>query len=265
MKVTFQINAKHLTNVAGFLKGISDPYAVVSLIYTEQGTAHEKPTFLGKTEVVKNSLNPSWVTTFALDYDVGSPVNVLVKIFDEVPKGEDVPMGSSVFTIAEVLDRKDQIKIQQMKKSDGIVQLRILPQNDDEGKLFLKMSGSGLMNKEGMFRVSDPFYEIFKRRQGKLGAEWDVVHRSPVIRNDLNPEWPQEEIDLKVLCDCDLEQVFVLKVFDYESSGEHVLMGEVETSVNALVSARKESRPLQLTEEGRDTGRLGVDMAFSIS
>lgn len=39
---------------------------------------------LGKSEVIKNNLNPNWVKVFVLDYELGSTTKVALSIFDEV-------------------------------------------------------------------------------------------------------------------------------------------------------------------------------------
>lgn len=100
MKVELSVHALKLKNVAGAFKGTSDPFAVVTQIAATPG---ERPRVIGKTEVVKNSLNPQWVTSFTLDYEMGMPLKVAVNIFDEVRKGDNKTMGSAVFEIGEVL------------------------------------------------------------------------------------------------------------------------------------------------------------------
>ena len=47
-KVQISIRATNLTNVAGAFKGVSDPYAVVTLVPNDH---NERPEILGKTEV----------------------------------------------------------------------------------------------------------------------------------------------------------------------------------------------------------------------
>jgi hypothetical protein len=47
-KVQISLFASKLKNVAGLGKGMSDPYAVLTLL---AGGPHEKPQVLGKTEV----------------------------------------------------------------------------------------------------------------------------------------------------------------------------------------------------------------------
>ena len=100
MKVELSLHATKLKNVAGAFKGTSDPFAVVTLMGTTPG---EKPRVLGKTEVMKNSLSPQWVSSFILDYEMGTPCKVAINVFDEVRKGDNKPMGSAVFEIGEVL------------------------------------------------------------------------------------------------------------------------------------------------------------------
>jgi Ca2+-dependent lipid-binding protein len=107
MKVELSLHAVRLKNVAGSFKGTSDPFAVVTKIATTPGTKAE---VLGKTEVIKNDLSPNWVQCFTLDYDLGSTTKVAVSIFDEVRKGENIPMGCAVFDIAEVLGSRGNTK-----------------------------------------------------------------------------------------------------------------------------------------------------------
>jgi Ca2+-dependent lipid-binding protein len=81
MKLQISLRATKLKNVAGAFKGTSDPFAVVTLLGANRG---DKPKIVGKTEVIKNTLAPDWVTTFKVDYELGQPANLLIKIFDEV-------------------------------------------------------------------------------------------------------------------------------------------------------------------------------------
>ena len=86
MKVELSIHAIKLKNVAGAFKGTSDPFAVVTLMGSSPS---ERPRVLGKTEVIKNSLSPQWVTSFELDYELGTPCKVAINLFDEVRKGDN--------------------------------------------------------------------------------------------------------------------------------------------------------------------------------
>jgi hypothetical protein len=112
MKLELSLHASKLKNVAGAFKGTSDPFAVVTKIATQQGTKAE---VLGKTELIKNTLNPEWVKVFVFDYELGKTTKVAVSVFDEVKKKENKPMGSAVFDIGELLGARGNTKARRIK------------------------------------------------------------------------------------------------------------------------------------------------------
>mmetsp|Transcript_20135 Transcript_20135/g.22808 ORF Transcript_20135/g.22808 Transcript_20135/m.22808 type:complete len:323 (+) Transcript_20135:411-1379(+) len=69
---------------------------------------------------IKNSLSPDWVTSFFVDYELGTPVSILVKVFDEVKKSENKEMGSAVFEMGAVLGAKGSTKAKQLKRGGTI-------------------------------------------------------------------------------------------------------------------------------------------------
>lgn len=253
-KIILSIKANDLPNVAGAFKGTSDPFAVLTVLASDR---EAKPFILGKTEVQKNTLDPDFVKTFPLDYDLGKPTNVLVKFFDKVTDGDNIPMGSAVFSIGSILGAKGNTKAK-MLQDGGKVFIRARKQKDC-GMLRLKLGGSDLTNLDGYFNKSDPFYQITKKDYGFRGSEWNIVHKSVFIKNNLNPEWDEEELDLDMLCDGDLDQVFKLELYDNESSGDHELMGGIKTSINALIENAGSS--FDLVKDGETTGTLLVHVA----
>lgn len=257
MKLNLSLKATKLKNVAGTFKGTSDPFAVVTLLANNR---EAKPRILGKTEVIKNSLDPDWVTTFTIDYELGQPVNVLVKVFDEVRKGENKSMGSAVFDIGAILGSKGSTKAKRMQDGKGTLFARVEEVKGDGRKLKLKMSGLKLKNLDGFFNKSDPFYELMKKDHGLRGSEWNVVHRSSYIKDNLNPNWDLEYIDLGILCGGNLDEIFMLSVYDHESSGKHELMGRFETSVNGLIQA-KQSPGIPLKRNDKVSGSIVVHVA----
>lgn len=77
----------------------------------------QKPEIIGKTEVVKNNLNPDFTKVFKIEYDLGTPVKVAVSIFDEVRKGDNRTMGAAVFDIGELLAARGSTKAKRVKGS----------------------------------------------------------------------------------------------------------------------------------------------------
>ena len=138
-----------------------------------------------------------------------------------------------------------------MRKSEG------------SGVFRLKMKGIKLTNTEGFLRKSDPFYEL-NRRVDTAGANtWDTVYRSESVKNDLSPEWKEASIDMSVLCGGNRDLPIQVVTYDYESSGKHVLMGQFETTVNALVNSstggsENMTKAITMKKKGKDTGNIVV-------
>lgn len=233
-KLQLTLHASQLKNVAGLGKGTSDPFAIVTLLATGPG---ETPRVLGKTEVIKNTLSPSWTTAFLFDYELGKETHINISVVDEVRKQSDKAMGSAVFEIGDILGSRGSTKAKKLKKG-GTLYARIqkaAPRS--AGKLALRMRGIKLKNVEGMFKKSDPFYELRRTYDGPGGGSWTPVYRSKHVKNDLNPKWEPATIDVNALCDGDLDRRLQVAIFDHESSGKHETMGTFETTVNELLKA----------------------------
>lgn len=233
-KLQLSLHASKLKNVAGLGKGTSDPFAIVTLLATGPG---ETPRVLGKTEVIKNTLSPNWTTSFLFDYELGKETHINASVVDEVRKSSDKTMGSAVFEIGDVLGSRGSVKAKKLK-GGGTIYARVQKAAPvSAGKLGLRMHGIKLKNVEGMFKKSDPFFEIRRTYNGPGGGSWTPVYRSKQIKNDLNPKWEPATIDVNALCDGDRDRKLQVAIFDHEGSGKHVSMGTFETSVNGLLSA----------------------------
>jgi Copine/C2 domain len=257
MKLELSIHASKLKNVAGTLKGTSDPFAVVTVLATTPGT---KASVVGKTETIKNTLSPSWVKVFVFDYELGTPLKVAINVFDEEKNGKHKPMGSAVFEVGEILAARGSTKAKKLPKNQGTVFVNVRKQQGS-GTLRLGLKGSKLKNTEGMFSKSDPFFELSRRIDSAGGLTWDNVHRSEFIKNSLDPVWSDAVVDLSVLNGGDLELPIKISVFDFEGDGKHVNMGSCETSVKAMQQAATSGSTLTLMNKGKSVGTLQVTKA----
>mmetsp|Transcript_1708 Transcript_1708/g.1969 ORF Transcript_1708/g.1969 Transcript_1708/m.1969 type:complete len:603 (+) Transcript_1708:113-1921(+) len=256
MKLELSIHASKLKNVAGLGKGTSDPFAVITEVATASNGA--KPKVIGKTEVIKNSLSPHWVKTFPVEYELGTPKKIAISIFDEVRKGNNKPMGSCVFDIGEILGARGNVKAKQCKGGTVFAHVR---KSQGTGMLRLKMYGVKLKNVEGFMKKSDPFYELSRRADSAGGLTWDNIYRSKPQKNNLNPDWEEAVVELSTLCDGDQDKPILVSVYDYESNGKHVPMGQFETTVNGLTSAASGNTMITLKKKGKETGKIGVKNA----
>lgn len=179
---------------------------------------------------------------------------------DEVRKEDNIPMGTAILEVGSILGRKGNAKAKKLKNG-GVVYAKLVDAEEYCGTFSFQLSGVDLANTEGMFRKSDPFVQFKRREYGNSGSEWNVVYRSSTVKNNLSPDWEADELDLSVLSPQNLDEEIYLEIFDYESDGNHVLMGEITTSVNALMAAADGGYGITLTKEGEDTGTLVVNAA----
>lgn len=165
------------------------------------------------------------------------------------------PPGFTFLTIKAILGAKGNTKCKEVK-GGGRIYARI-ETSKGRGSLLLGLAGIKLKNFDGLFNKSDPFYSISRKEHEAHATEWNVVFRSPVMKNNLNPVWDVQSIDLSVLCQGDLSRDLRLEVYDHESNGKHVLMGRIETNVNAIVKAEG-GAGFTLERDGKKTGTLAV-------
>jgi copine 1/2/3 len=244
---------------------------------------------------IQNTLKPQWTKTFVIEYQFGLPTKVAIHVFDERKKHggsgnriNDLSMGSAVFEIGQVLAAKGSIKAKSCK-GGGTIFLNVRPYHGappTEGAgaatssgamLQLQLCGVELKSTEGMglLRKSDPFYEISRcmDNTNSSGSSWDNVFRSPTVTNNLNPQWEVQRIDLQKLSSVGVEDdhdatksPLLIQVFDFEKSGNHVLMGQCTTTVAELIDKSSSRGFLTLTKNSSDkvTGKLQVQEAVVV-
>ena len=184
---------------------------------------------------VKNNLNPDWAKSFELDYELGSSMNIVINVFDEVRKGKNIPMGSASFDVSKMLGAPGNALAVKMKKGGKIIAR--VDKLKGSGSLRLQLTGSKIKNVEGgMFGKSDPFFQLMSKDVGKKKRfEWDTLYRSEHIKDKLNPTWEAKTLSLSSLCGGDLDAPLLLTVADYESDGK--VRFQIIPSLSPLKSA----------------------------
>eukprot|EP00977_Amphora_coffeiformis_P010847 scaffold2541_cov175-Amphora_coffeaeformis.AAC.3 len=266
MRVEISLFASKLKNVAGFGKGVSDPYAVV----TKLSDGGRTLAAIGRTEVVKNSLSPHWVKVFVVDYELGIPFVFAVSIFDEHTSEKSKPMGSAVFELGEVLGARGSTKAKHLhgkgtvfamaRKSTGCGTLRFQFRGDN-----VSSPQNGLLGISFRRISSDSLDDSLKTLKAGGNTVWDTIYRSDPVMDDLEPAWDEATIELSHLCGGDFDLPILVKIFDHERSGKHILMGKFETTVNMLVESYLDAdttRCMTLSGQGTETtGRIFVEIA----
>nr|XP_025863358.1 copine-6 isoform X1 [Vulpes vulpes] len=87
------------------------------------------------------------------------------------------------------------------------------------------------LDNKDLFSKSDPFMEIYKTD----GDQSDqLVWRTEVVKNNLNPSWEPFRLSLHSLCSCDVHRPLKFLVYDYDSSGKHDFIGEFTSTFQEM-------------------------------
>uniref|UniRef100_A0A7S4RD51 C2 domain-containing protein n=1 Tax=Ditylum brightwellii TaxID=49249 RepID=A0A7S4RD51_9STRA len=161
-------------------------------------------------------------------------------------------MGSAMFDVDEILGSKGNVKAKRCK-GGGVIYCKVL-KHEGMGDFNLQLRGIKLKNVEGLFRKSDPFFEVLR----STNSGWDTVFRSPPVMDNLNPTWPEAHMDVAILCGGNTNKNIKIVIYDFEKKGDHEFMGEFETTVGGLIAARSFA-------QGADVNDVNLASAFNIT
>lgn len=91
------------------------------------------------------------------------------------------------------------------------------------------------------------------------------MYRSNVVKGHLNPKWEATTLQLEAVCHGDLNRPVKIVVKDYRSRfGKHLIMGEVETTMQRLIDCKNEGGDFDmevaftLRRDNEDVGNILV-------
>ncbi|KAL4630265.1 copine-7-like [Arapaima gigas] len=186
---------------------------------------------LDRTEVIKSNLNPVFAKVFTLDYFFEEAQKLRFEVYDihgthSIGTRDDDFLGGMECTLGQIVAQKKMVKPLFLKygkyagKSTITVNAEEISGNN--GYVELSFCAKKLDDKD-LFSKSDPFLEIYRINDD--GTE-QLVHRTEVIKNNLNPVWESFKVSLSSLCSCDEDRRLKCLVWDYDSSGKHDFIGE---------------------------------------
>ncbi|XP_030584907.1 copine-3-like [Archocentrus centrarchus] len=220
----------------------SDPLCVLL-----QSSGGDKWTELGRTEKLKNTSNPSFSQRFRLDYRFETVQNLKLGVYDIDNSTSDLKdddcLGAVEITLGQLVSSKTVTKPLQLKKDKpaGKGTITITAEEiKDSRAITLEVAAKNLESKDA-FGKSDPFLEFFKKGDD---GKWLLVHKTEVVKNNLNPSWKKFTVPLQTFCSSDLERPLKVDCFDYDDNGSHDLIGSFTTKVSELKKATNNS-PVQ--------------------
>ncbi|GKC06519.1 protein BONZAI 3 isoform X1, partial [Tanacetum coccineum] len=219
----------------------SDPMAVV-YAKKKNGTLEE----LGRTEVIMNNLDPMWIQKISVAfqfeivqplvfqvYDVDSKYhNMSTKMLDL--KGQDF-VGEATCALSEIMTQRSRSVTLKLHGRNGhhtgtLGSITVRAEETIASKMAVEMRlrCTNLDNKD-RFSKSDPFLRV--SRIVEAGGPIPIC-KTEVVNNNLNPVWKPLCITMQQYGSKD--NPLVIECFDFNSDGNHVLIGKMQTSIEGL-------------------------------
>eukprot|EP00128_Syssomonas_multiformis_P017406 Colp12_sorted_trinity150504_noHs@27058 len=241
-KVLLHISCHGLKNKDVLSK--SDPMVIVFAKDRATGQASQE---IGRTEVIKNCLDPSFVTPIKMDYFFEQKQELVFKIVDvddpKKPLHDFDKLGEAHAVLGEIISKGNKFSA---TIQHGTGTLRVSSEEAKENTQWVKFSlrGENLDNKDGWFGKSDP-YLVFNMPVGD--GKHVPVHKTEVLQDTLNPVWPPFELGLATLANGDLQKELLIECYDWDKDGSHDLIGVCRASVAQLVGGvGSKTQPLEL-------------------
>ncbi|KAE8596913.1 hypothetical protein XENTR_v10016280 [Xenopus tropicalis] len=230
-------------------KGISDrdalskPDPCVILKMQSHGQWFE----VDRTEIIRTCINPIFSKIFTVDFYFEEVQRLRFEVHDISSNHNGLKdadfLGAMECTLGQIVSQRKLAKSllkhgNTAGKSSITVIAEELSGNDDYVEL--SFSARKLDDKD-FFSKSDPFLEAF--RMNDDGTQ-QLVHRTEVIMNNLNPAWKTFKVSLNSLCSGDHDRRLKCIVWDWDSNGKHDFIGEFTSTFKEMRGAM-EGRQVQ--------------------
>ena len=189
----------------------------------------------GRTEVLKNTLNPEFATKILVAYHFEEIQKMKFKIFDidgtiHILENHDF-IGEADCTLGQIVSSANFVATLKHKNHMNGGQLCV--KAEEVGSL--KEEVEFHFNAEGfkrswLFSKPDPFLAIYK--------ENTLIHRTAFVKNNCSPQWPKFSIPKRAICAKNGEEAkLLLQSYNYNDNGAHKLLGEIYVTSREICNA----------------------------
>ncbi|KAL5566184.1 hypothetical protein UlMin_029348 [Ulmus minor] len=202
---------------------------------------------LGRTEVIFNSLNPVWINKVTIAYHFEMVQPLVFYVYDVDTKYHNIPvqmlnlkdqdfLGEANCALSEIVTKNSRsltLNLQGKNARRGVRNLGTLTVHAEETfasrtAVEIVFRCSNLTNTD-LFSKSDPFLRI--SRVVESGGSVPIC-KTEAIDNNFNPIWKPLCLSMQQFGSKD--NPLIIECFDFNSNGNHVLIGKVQKSVADL-------------------------------
>uniref|UniRef100_A0A8C1YJV3 Copine I n=1 Tax=Cyprinus carpio TaxID=7962 RepID=A0A8C1YJV3_CYPCA len=205
----------------------SDPLCVLL-----QSVGDDKWSEVERTERVKNCQDPEFSTKLHIDYHFEKVQKLKFGVYDIDNKSVDLKdddfLGGFECTLGQIVSSRKITRPLQLKaaKPAGKGTITVSEEVKDNRAVVMEVEAKNL-DKKDMFGKSDPFLEFFKQEED---GKWQLVHRTEVIKNNLNPSWKKFMVSLHTFCSGDLNKPIKVSKGFYAQSDVNLVIRTLGSS-----------------------------------
>lgn len=233
-QVEISVSCRNLRDRDTFSK--SDPICVLFTLDKQSNNYHEH----GRTEMIKDSLNPDFVQKFQMNYFFEESQKLKFEIYDVDSPTSRLSahdfLGRIECTLGEIVgcgSGKLERKLAGIQGNSKIL-VRTEEISSSKEVVTMQFRASGL-DKKDFLGKSDPFLIFYRANPD---GSFTTTHKTEVIKNTLNPTWKPFRVPVTTLCNGDYDRSIKIECYDWDSDGSsHDLIGECKTTLKELTKA----------------------------
>eukprot|EP00768_Dysnectes_brevis_P007744 gnl/Dysnectes_brevis/665_a733_2007.p1 GENE.gnl/Dysnectes_brevis/665_a733_2007~~gnl/Dysnectes_brevis/665_a733_2007.p1 ORF type:complete len:537 (+),score=166.02 gnl/Dysnectes_brevis/665_a733_2007:34-1644(+) len=221
------------------LIGFSDPICFVSF-YND---VTRQWTFIGRTEAIKNNLNPNWTTSVMVPFKFEIPQQLRFSVYDvdDFSRLDDVTrhdfLGQVDIDLASIVTSPgSHLKLSLVRPDKAPAQaqpqrLTVFAETPQGSKDIISFSlSASSLPKLGLFARPHAYVEVETARA--QGEAWGAVHRTP-ISVGRTVSFGTARIPISKLCGGDYQRPIRLTVFHQKGRAKPIPIGRTQTCTTA--------------------------------
>ncbi|XP_027058067.1 copine-3-like [Pocillopora damicornis] len=211
-----------------------------------------------RTEKIQNNLNPDFAKGIVVDYYFEMVQKLKFSVYDVDNEtsslGDDDALGDMECNLGQVVSKKSYASTLQINgRQVGTINVYAEELKGGNEIVNLTFRATNLDNKDFLGK-SDPFLQLSKLKSdgGTL-----LVHRTEVVKNNLNPSWMSFSIALATLCGGDYDAPIRIGCYDWDEDDDNDLIGCVDITLRSLIDSKESGKGLDLVNSKKKQKKKG--------
>ena len=192
----------------------------------------------GRTETIVNNLNPDFTKKFNVIFRFEEQQKLRFELYDVDSSSHDLKehdlIGWTEVTLGNIVSQrviKKKLDFTNNTSDRGmlIISAEELAMNKEEVEIQLI---AHKLDKKCLIGKPDPFLVISKSTES---GDYVVVHKTEVVRYNLNPIWKTINVPVRLLCNGDYDRTLKLECFDWRQNGDNKFIGHTFISLRRIL------------------------------